>query len=134
MHQFLKFILEMKVYMFWTVPLSINRSFSLYTQQWCMSYKSADSLRTGLSWSCSQAVGKLVWHITLLCVQWKAPDDGQRNCLKHVEFHFKNKFEKLVHLIGFITEICHDARSHERHICNTVLECITLFNIISIFM
>jgi len=30
------------------------------------------------------------------------PDDGQRNCPKHVEFHSKNKFEKLVHLVGFI--------------------------------
>jgi len=29
-------------------------------------------------------------------------DDGQRNCPKHVEFHSKNKFEKLVHLVGFI--------------------------------
>ena len=38
----------------------------------------------------------------LLCVQWKTPDDGQRNCPKHVEFHSKNKFEKLVHLVGFI--------------------------------
>ena len=28
-----------KLYMFWTVPLSIIRSFSLYTQQWYMSYK-----------------------------------------------------------------------------------------------
>ena len=37
----------------------------------------------------------------LLCVQWKTPDDGQRNCPKHVEFHSKNKFEKLVHLVGF---------------------------------
>jgi hypothetical protein len=34
--------------MFRTVPLSIIRSFSLYTQQWCMSYKFADSLRAGL--------------------------------------------------------------------------------------
>ena len=25
----------MKLYMFWTVPLSIISSFSLYTQQWC---------------------------------------------------------------------------------------------------
>ena len=25
--------------MFWTVPLSIIRSFSLYTQQWYMSYR-----------------------------------------------------------------------------------------------
>jgi len=24
------------------------------------------------------------------------------NCPKHVEFNFKNKFEKLVHLVGFI--------------------------------
>jgi len=52
--------------------------------------------------SCSHDVSKLVWHIPLLCVQWKTPDDGQRNCLKHVDFHSKNKFEKLMHLVGFI--------------------------------
>jgi len=33
--------------MFRTVPLSIIRSFSLYTQQWYMSYSFADSLRAG---------------------------------------------------------------------------------------
>jgi len=38
MHQFLKFILVMELYMFRTVPLSIIRSFSLYTQQTCMTY------------------------------------------------------------------------------------------------
>jgi len=32
----------------------------------------------------------------------KTPDDGQWNCPKHVEFHSKTKFEKLVHLFGFI--------------------------------
>jgi hypothetical protein len=53
------------------------------------------------SWSCSQAVSKPVWHIPLLCVQWKT-DDGQRNCPKHVEFHSKKKIEKLVHLVCFI--------------------------------
>ena len=94
--------------MFRTVPLSIIRSFSLYTQQWYMSYRFADSLRAGSgwncvpSWSCSQAVSKPVWHIPLLCVQWKTPDDGQRNCPKHVQFHSINKFVKLVHLVGFI--------------------------------
>jgi len=45
---------------------------------------------------------KPVWHIPLLCVQWKTPDDGPRNCPKHVQFHSKKKFEKLVHLVGFI--------------------------------
>jgi len=32
----------------------------------------------------------------------KNPDEGQRNCPKHVEFYSKNKFEKLVKLVGFI--------------------------------
>jgi hypothetical protein len=54
------------------------------------------------SWSCSKAVYKPVWHIPLLSVQWITPDDGQRNCPKHVEFHSKNKFESWVHLVGFI--------------------------------
>ena len=70
-----------------------------------MSYRFVDSLRAGSRWNCSQAVSKPVWHIPLLCVQWKTPDDGQRNCPKHVEFYSKNKFEKLVHLVGFIIRI-----------------------------
>jgi len=41
MHQFLKFIFGIKFYMFPTVPLSIIRSFSLYKQQWYMSYRFA---------------------------------------------------------------------------------------------
>ena len=44
----------MKLYMFRTVPLSIIRSFSLYTQQWYMSYRFADSLRAGSGWSCQR--------------------------------------------------------------------------------
>jgi len=32
----------------------------------------------------------------------KTPDNGQRNCPKHVEFYSKNKLEKLAHLVGFI--------------------------------
>ena len=100
--------------MFRTVPLSIIRSFSLYTQQWYMSY----SLRAGSGWNHPDPARKLsakpIWHIPLPCVQRKTPDDGQRNCPKHVEFYSKNKFEKLVHLIGFIIRIYHDARSAER--------------------
>jgi len=68
------------------------------------------------SWSRSQALRKPVWHIPLLCVQWRTPDDRHRNCPKHVEFYSKNKFEKLVHLDGFIIRIYHDARSSERQI------------------
>jgi len=69
--------------MFRAVHLSIIRGFSLHTHQWYMSVKP-------------------VWHIPLLCVQWNTPDDGQRNCPKYVELYSKNKFEKLVHPVGFI--------------------------------
>ena len=101
MYYFLKFIFGIKLYMFRTVSLSIIRRFSLYTQQWYVSYRSADRLlSTNL--------------YVLLCLQLKTPDDGQRNCPKHVEFYSKNKFEKLVHLVGFIIRIYHDARSTER--------------------
>jgi len=75
-----------------TVPLSIIRSFSQYTQQWFMSYRFADSLRAG----CQRNL------YVLLCLHSLTPDDGQRNCPKHVEFNFKNKFLKLVHLVVFI--------------------------------
>jgi len=37
MHQLLKYIFGIKLYIFRTVPLSIIRSFSLYTQQRYMS-------------------------------------------------------------------------------------------------
>ena len=73
----------MKLYMFRTVPLSIIKSFSLYIQQWYMSYR--------------LAVSKPV-------------------CPKHVEFYSKNKFKKLMHLVGFIIRIYYDARSPERQI------------------
>jgi len=85
MHRFLKFILGMKLYVFRTVPPSFIRSFSLYTQQWYMSYRFADS--------------KLSAN---LCVQRETPDEEWRNCPKHVEFHSKNESEKSVHLVGFI--------------------------------
>jgi len=38
----------------------------------------------------------------LLCIRYLTPDDGQETCPKHVEFYSKNKFEKLMHLFGFI--------------------------------
>ena len=90
--------------MFRTVPLSIIRSFSLYTQQWYMSYRFANTLRAGSGRSIAVFTAK------------KTPDDGQTNCPKHVEFYSKNKFEKLVRLVGFVIRIYHDARSPERQI------------------
>ena len=33
------------------------------------------------------------------------PDNGQKTCPKHEEFYSKDKFKKLVHLVGFITRV-----------------------------
>jgi len=92
--------------MFQTISKSIIRSLALYTQQYIQVMLTA----------CEQADSTPVWHIPLLFVQWKAPNDGQRNCPKRVEFYSKNKFEKWMHLVGFIIRIYHDARSPECHI------------------
>jgi len=59
-----------------------------------------------------------LYDIPLLCVQWKTPDDGQRNCPKHVEFHSKNKFEKLVHLVGFIVREYFTLSADDTVFCN----------------
>jgi len=67
----------------------------MYTQQWFMSYKISDSLRAGTG-------RKQYVHIPLLCLQRKTPDDGQKNSPKHVGFYSTSKFEKWMHLIGFI--------------------------------
>ena len=96
--------------MFWTVPLSIIRSFSLYTQQyipvcWELAYFWNKTLYVLDSSSVYHqeffTVHTANWYV-LLCVQWKTPDDWQRNCPKHVDPYSKNKFEKLVHLVRFI--------------------------------
>ena len=53
-----------------------------------------------------------IYHYCVYSVK-KTPVDGQRNCPKHVEFYSKNKFDKLVHLVGFIIRIYNEARSPE---------------------
>ena len=84
----------MKLYMFRTVHLSIIRSFftvhtaMVYVIQACCQLASSSVL------ICSQAVSKPAWHTIAMCaVQWKTPDNGQRNCPKHVEFDSKNKLK-----------------------------------------
>jgi len=73
----------------------VSDSFSVHHQEFC-------TVHTAMAYVIQ----------VLLCVQCKTLDDGQ----KHVEFYSKNKFEKLVHLVGFTIRIYHDARSSERQI------------------
>ena len=120
MHQFLKFIFGIKIYMFRTVPLSITRSFFftvhtalVYVIQVCL------QLASRILSDPARKLSAYLYDIYHCCVysEKKTPDDGQRNCPKHVEFYSKHKFEKLVQLVGFIIRIYHDARSPERQSC-----------------
>ena len=92
--------------MFQTVPLSIIGCFSLYTQQWYTSYRFADSLRA------RKLSAKPVWHSIAVCTVWNSrwwTEELSEIC----RVLFQNKFEKLVHLVGFTIRMYHDARSSE---------------------
>ena len=80
----------MKLYIFRTVPLSIIRSFSLYTQQWYMSYRFADSYRAGSG-----------WNILILIASWWWTEELSETCT----VSFQNEFDKLVQLVSFIIRI-----------------------------
>ena len=91
-----------------------------------VSWKLASRIRTELH---PHPARKLSAHIPLLCLQWKTPDDWQRNCPKHVEFYSKNKFVKLVYLVDFIIRIYHDARSAELQMFHIIVEVFTFQHI-----
>jgi len=54
------------------------------------------------SWSCSKAVYKLVWHISLLILQWINSWWWTDELSEPCRVSCQNKFVKLVHLVGFI--------------------------------
>ena len=56
----------------------------------------------------------------------------QQNAKKNKEFYSQNKFEKLVHLVGFIIRIYHDAPSPERQIGCNLSDSLFLQNINSV--
>jgi len=82
----------------WNETLHVSDSSSVHHQEFFRIRMELRSILILLA-SCQQTC---LTYTIAVCVQWKTPDDGQRNCPKHVEFHSKNKFEKLVHLVGFI--------------------------------
>jgi len=105
--------------MFRTVPLSNIRSFTLCTQQRYMSHTFVDSLRAVLGrnqFRPDPAVSKPVWHTPLLCVYSEKLLMMTEKLSETCRVLFQNKFEKLVHLVGFIMGIYHEARSSERQI------------------
>ena len=69
-----------------------------------MSYRFAESLQAGSGRpDPARELSANLYDIYHCCVDSeKHPIDRQRKCPKHVEFYSKNKFEKLVHLVGFL--------------------------------
>jgi hypothetical protein len=85
----------MKLYMFRTVPVSIIRNYSLYTQQWYMSYRFVDSFRAGF---CSTAVC-MTYTISECTVNKKfIAMHGRRNVKKKHLLYFSHMFRCYIHL------------------------------------
>jgi hypothetical protein len=78
-----------KLYMFQAVPPPILRSTQLYIQLQVLSTNTAASCyrgRDGTAISSAVATcSSIGWQYLKLYVQLCAPDDGRRNCLKHVQ-------------------------------------------------
>jgi hypothetical protein len=85
--------------MFWTFPLSIIRSYSLYTQHCCMSYRQlSSSSRLSLLESCLQTCMTYTIAVCTVNNSWWRTEELSETC----RVSFQNKFEKLVHLVDFI--------------------------------
>ena len=99
----------MKLSRFRTVPLSIIRSYSMYTQQWYMSYRFADSLRVESRWSilillenCQQTC---MTHIIAVCTlknSWWWTEELSETC----RVSFQESIWEIMHLLGFNVHIC----------------------------
>jgi hypothetical protein len=101
--------------MFRTVPLSIIRSYSLYTQRWYMSYNFVKQLSSRIrmepapssvpSWSCSKAVYKTCMTYTMAeCTvnnSWWWTEELSEIC----RVPFPKEISEIVQLVGFIIRI-----------------------------
>jgi hypothetical protein len=113
MHQFHKFILSWNSTCFGQLLCPSSGVYSLYTQQWYMSYRFADSFRAGPAWNIFHpGPVRQPYDIPLLIVQWINSwwwtDELSETC----KVSCQNKFVKLVHLVGFIIKKFVTMRGH----------------------
>jgi hypothetical protein len=99
--------------MFRTVPLSIVGSYSLYTQQCYISYRFVDGFRAaaaaGSGWNCNSILILLLESCLQTCMTYIIAECTVINSRWWTEelsetcrVSFQNKFEKSVHLFGFV--------------------------------
>ena len=97
---------------FWNRTLHVLDRFSVHHQESSTVYTAIGICHTGFA-DCQQAVNKTCMTYTYCCVystrllmmDRKPVQNMQSSIPKHLEHYSKNKFEKLVHLVGFITRI-----------------------------
>jgi len=124
MHNFRVYWISL--YIFWMVFQSVIRSSRLYTQHQVYVIQVSWLLASGHKMEFHLVPGSkqstnLYDIYLMLCVKSWTPDDGRKDCPKHVEWYSINS--KIVHLVGFTIEIYHNARSHERQIWKCALLC-----------
>ena len=108
-----------EIYMFRTGFLSIIRSLVLYTQQQVY-------LIQVMLTACQQAVSITCMTYNYCCVYSTRLLMMERKPVRNMQISIpKNKFEKLVHLVGFIIRIYHDARSSE---CQRFIDQLTVLH------
>jgi hypothetical protein len=86
-----------------TLFLQILISFRAAGSGWILILLLEICLQTCMTYTIAECIVNNSWWLT---------EELSETC----EVSFQNKIEKLVHLVGFILRICHDARSHERKI------------------
>jgi hypothetical protein len=122
MHQFPKFTPAWNSTYFGQFFCPSSGVYSLYTQQWYMSYRHrTHSFGAGPRWNLHSI---LVLHESCLqtCMTYQCrvyseltPDDGQKICPKHVEFYAGVNLWNCCICLVYYKEICYDAaRSHGR--------------------
>jgi len=131
MYKYIKFIFGIKLYMFRTVPCQSSGVFHCtHSNGICHTglLTACEQDQDGTSWSCcpkhvefySKNKFDILLHLvgsvlillascqqtcmtyTIAVCTMKNSWWWTRNCPKHVEFYSKNKFDILVHLVGFI--------------------------------
>jgi hypothetical protein len=123
MHQFPKFTPAWDSTCFGQFVCPSPGVYSLYTQQWYMSYSFVESFRAVPTWFCSKTFYKPVSHIPLVSVQqinsWWWAGELSETC----RFSCRNKFVKLVHPVGFIIKkfVRMHGQNHIKFILNSFL-------------
>ena len=113
--------------MFRTVPLSIIRSFSLYTQQWYTSYSFADSLRAGSGRNCSSVLilleSCMTYTVAVCTVEncWWWTEELSETCrVSSSSWPCSQAVQAVTHSYTFThTHTLSHTHSHTLTICNT---------------